>query len=110
MCYTVVTRFKERNSKMKQDKWLVLGANSYQAEVRDSKGAKRMKNKYQLNVGERVEWGYVDPSEFNIVAVARVDGSARFPARCNGVCCGEHLNSYGPRGGLRGVFAVVVRG
>lgn len=42
---------------MKQDKWLVLGANSYQAEVRDSKGAKRMKNKYQLNVGEHVEWG-----------------------------------------------------
>lgn len=45
---------------MKQDKWLVLGANSYRAEVRDSRGAKRMKNKYQLNVCEHVEWGYVD--------------------------------------------------
>ena len=94
---------------MKQDKWLVLGANSYQAEVRDSRGAKRMRNKYQLNVGERVEWGFVDPFEFNIVAVARVGGSACFPTRYNVVYCGEHLNPYGPRGGLRGVSAVVVR-
>lgn len=94
---------------MKQDKWLVLGANSYQAEVRDSRGAKRMKNKYQLNVGERVVWGYVDPFVFNIVAVARVDGSVRFPTRYNEVFCGEHLNPYGPCGGLRGVSAVVVR-
>ena len=94
---------------MKQDKWLVLGANSYQAEVRDSRGAKRMKNKYQLNVGEHVEWGYVDPFEFNIVAVARVDGSACFPTRYNVVYCGEYLNPYGPRGGLCGVSAVVVR-
>lgn len=95
---------------MKQDKWLVLGVDSCRAEVRDSKGAKRMGNKYQLNVGERVEWGYVDPSEFNIAAVARVDGSARFPTRYNDVYCGEHLNPYGPRGGLRGVSAVAVRG
>ena len=95
---------------MKQDKWLVLGADSYQAEVRDSKGARRMQNKYRLNVGERIEWGCVDPSGFNIVAVARVDGPARFSTRYNDVCCGEHLNPCGPRGGLRGVSVVVVWG
>ena len=89
---------------------MLLGANYFRGEVRDSKGARRMENKYRLNVGERVEWGYVDPAEFNIVAVARVDGSARFPTRYNDVYCGEHLNPYGPRGGLRGVSAVVVRG
>ena len=38
VCYTVVTRFEERNGRMRHGEWLVFGADSCQAGVCGSRG------------------------------------------------------------------------
>ena len=80
------------------------------ADYVESEKIPRIKRYYEL--GENEVFRYpreVDPFVDNIVAVAIVDGSAAYPTRWNRIVTGEHMNPFGPRGGLNGCAGCVVR-
>jgi hypothetical protein len=91
-----------------KDEWMVLRSNSWRSELVKTE-PKRMVNTYRLREDEHYHVGYVDPTSNNIVAVAITAGSSNYPTRWNRIETGDHMNPFGPKGGLRGVCGVVVR-
>lgn len=101
-------RVRSKGTTMKR-LWMVLGDRAFHAELLASE-PRDVKNVYQLSDNEYfLSAGYVDPTTHNIVAAAIVDGSREYPTRYNRIETGDHLDPFGPRGGMRGVRGVVIR-